>query len=326
VTTATGHSSALSSPYLVVDDFLPLDLANAMRQEVDAHFLHPFTHRPDTHQVWNYWYVGGLYTYFRTLPEKVIRPELVDSFMATMRGWSAEKLGMTEVERPWLSFYVSGCRQGLHNDSSNGRFGFVYSLTRNEHKFSGGETIILNEGDLFRERVRIPSGGTGLYSKIEPRFNRLVVFDDRMPHAVETVRGSMNPIDGRLVFHGHIRGTAPVIAGPLAPPVVVKVVIAGIQAFFVRLSGADAHYMGPFVLRFSIGPSGNVESCDAIVDRVVGRTARDQRGQELGRQLIAQIQALKFPASEGTTTVTQPVFFGGALPKRPPGDLPAGTI
>jgi len=50
------------APAAVFDDFLPKDLAEAMRADIDAHFAKPEAHRPDTHQVWNYWFVPESYT------------------------------------------------------------------------------------------------------------------------------------------------------------------------------------------------------------------------------------------------------------------------
>jgi len=75
----------------------------------------------------------------------------------------------------------------------------------------GGETIVLHEGDLFRRHVATPQAGRGLFDAIEPRFNRLVVFDDRLVHGVERVDGSMDPVEGRFVLHGHLRADGPMI-------------------------------------------------------------------------------------------------------------------
>src|SRR5207302_3836255 len=101
------------------------------------------------------------------------------------------------------------------NDSDNGQFAFVYSLTRNERKTTGGETIVLREGDLFRRNLDTPQAGRGFYETIAPRFNRLVVFDDRLVHGVERIEGSMDPTEGRFVLHGHVRATGPVVVGAL---------------------------------------------------------------------------------------------------------------
>src|SRR5215469_11514086 len=119
-------------PLIVVDGFLPAEAALQMRRLIDEHFANPQAHRAETHQVWNYWFIPELYTYLRTMPEKVIERERVDGFMRALTQWSLDTLGMTSITWPYLSLYVAGCRQGLHNDSTNGRFAFVYSLTRNE--------------------------------------------------------------------------------------------------------------------------------------------------------------------------------------------------
>jgi hypothetical protein len=123
-----------SSHLLVVDEFLPRATAMAMRKCIDEHFGRPFQHRADTHQLWNYWHVPGLYTYLRTHPEKIIPMQMVKMLVATIEGWGRTNLGMDAVTWPYLSMYVNGCRQGLHNDAGNGRFGWVYSLTNDQRR------------------------------------------------------------------------------------------------------------------------------------------------------------------------------------------------
>jgi len=125
-----------------------------------------------------------------------------------------ETLGLRPAKASYLSLYVDGCRQNQHNDSTNGRFGFVYSLTRNSRRTSGGETLIWREDDYFETRIHRPCSGSDFFQSIEPRFNRLLVFDDRMPHAVQLVEGNMDPLDGRIVIHGHIREAEPIVKGP----------------------------------------------------------------------------------------------------------------
>jgi Rps23 Pro-64 3,4-dihydroxylase Tpa1-like proline 4-hydroxylase len=315
----TQRSQPLRAPFLIVDDFLENDLADEMRRDIDSHFANPRSHRPNTHQVWNYWYVPDLYTYMRTLANKVIQAETMDRFMVSLRNWTAENLGMIDVERPWLSLYVTGCKQGLHNDASNGRFAFVYSLTRKERKFSGGETIILNEGDLFRDKVRTPASGSGLYSAIEPRFNRLVIFDDRMPHGVQEVEGIMDPAEGRLVLHGHIRESGPIVSGALPIPAVGETLTGVLQAFAAKAGNSIAAYHGPFVVRFTVDGGGSVTHTEILVDRVAGPDADDAGAKVLTSELAARVNAATFPASGGPTTITQPFLFGGGLPQRPPG-------
>lgn len=203
-----------------------------MREDIDAHFSDPSNHQASTHQVWNYWHVPGSYTYLRTTPEKVIERPKVEAFVGALGNWAALNLGLAGITWPYLSLYVPGCAQGLHNDSANGRLGYVYSLTRNARQTIGGETVLMHERDLFRSLLDRPAAGTGLFDLVEPRFNRLTLFDDRIPHAVQRVDGSMDPTEGRFVLHGHISEAGVVTQGPLQSDEIQRSTRANVPLIF----------------------------------------------------------------------------------------------
>jgi hypothetical protein len=304
---------------LVVDNFLPREFAASMRADIDLHFSTPYKHHSDTHQVWNYWFVPQTYTYLRTQPEKVIQRASVERFMGQLRAWSSETLGLARLSWPYLSLYISGCRQHLHNDAKNGRFGFVYSLTRDERRSTGGETLVLRRGDPFLRNLRSASAGTALYELVEPRFNRLVVFDDRMVHGVQLVEGSMNPLEGRFVLHGHIEESGPIVAGPLPPEQVLQCLRSGLEPFDRNYADQARHYDGPFVLRFMISPEGRVNSLRVILDRVFAERDGDVGWSAITRKLIEHLGTIVFPASVGETGVTLPLRFGSPARSAPVG-------
>jgi hypothetical protein len=313
-----GIESAVTSPYLVLDNFLPIDLAKALRADIDAHFSAPNNHQPSTHQVWNYWYVPELYTYLRTTPEKVIERGRVESFMRALGTWSVEALGIADISWPYLSLYVCNCVQEIHNDSKNGRFGFVYSLTNDDRRTDGGETIILNDGDLFRRNLNTANAGRGFYAAIEPRFNRLLVFDDRMPHAVSRLEGSMDPREGRFVLHGHIgllghHGERDsIVVGALHDQQVRPVVQTAMLGFRENAFARSRLYHGPLILRLQVGPQGVVVSCRILVDRVISVDVSNVEWPRLRMALLRCFEGLKFPPADGPTTITQPILFGEA--------------
>lgn len=178
--------------------------ARQMRLAFDAHFLLPYRH-DESKQIWNYWHVPGHYTYLRTAPRKVIPQALVDAFVEALGGWARAELGLAEVGPPVLSVYVNGCRQTLHNDVKNGAWAYVFSLTRwEERKFEGGETILVRE-EVFAAEPRPTLDSSDVTHRVPALFNQLLVFDDRVVHGVEPVLGTMNPLDGRVVLHGHLR-------------------------------------------------------------------------------------------------------------------------
>jgi 2-oxoglutarate-Fe(II)-dependent oxygenase superfamily protein len=306
-------ANAASQPILVVDGFLPGRLAMAMRHDIDAHFAKPEAHRRDTHQVWNYWFVPELYSYLRTDAERVIGRDHVDAFHGALRAWSTGHLGMAEASWPYLSLYIPGCRQGWHNDARNGRFAFVYSLTRNERRTTGGETLVMRDGDPFRDHLVSATAGRGLYEAIEPRFNRLVIFDDRLPHAVERVDGLMDPVEGRFVLHGHLSEGSAIIAGALPAAAATEQLNEVLARFGVEMAASVALYHGPLVFRVTVNAAGAVEACEIIVDRVIHPDPGHVGWESVRANLAGRLKALKFPAAKGRTVLIQPVLFGGRI-------------
>jgi len=300
----------IQAPYLVMDDFMPPAVAQEMRAAVEAHLGNPYEHAPKTHMDWDYWYVPGLYTYLRTLPEKVIGPQLAAAFQERLSTWSTRTLGLGAAKAAYLSLYISGCRQGQHNDSTNGRFGFVYSLTKNTRRTSGGETLIWREEDYFRTRIHRPSAGADFFQSIEPRFNRLLVFDDRMPHAVQLVEGNMDPLEGRIVIHGHIREGGPVVEGPLPLDLVVDIAGRVVGGYSSELGDALLIYHGPAAVRFTVRTDGTVAGARLILDRVrlLGRGGPPV--QEMLAGLLGRLSNVRFPDRAEETVVTLPLGFG----------------
>ncbi len=302
-----------TAPLIVVDGFLPADLALEMRQDIETHFATPEQHRAETHQVWNYWFVPDSYTYLRTAPEKVIERARIEAFHNALRDWSIAILGMAKVTWPYLSLYVSGCRQNWHNDSVNGRFGFVYSLTRDERRTIGGETLVRKEIDPFRAHLARPGAGREFYQAIEPRFNRLVIFDDRLPHSVERVEGSMDPVEGRFVLHGHLSEGGTLVAGALTEDKIAGPLLQLLGQIREELSAEVALYNGALILRLTIAASGAVAACQVLVDRVIHPDPGHVEWESLREKLVRRFEGLRFPPAGAETMLIQPLLFGTSV-------------
>jgi hypothetical protein len=286
--------------FLVVDGFLADEHAGSMREDIDAHFANPGQHQADTHQVWNYWHVPGSYTYLRTAPEKVIAREKVEQFVSGLRNWAARNLGLAGITWPYLSLHVPGCVQGLHNDSTNGRLGYVYSLTRDDRRTLGGETVLMHERDLFRSSLDAAAAGTDLFDLIQPRFNRLTLFDDRIPHAVQRLDGPMDPREGRFVLHGHISEAGIVVQGALSPDDIQSEIVSVIDELR-ETNAKEVH--GPFVVSVEIDPDGK---------RLVWRqswTGSPATMALTSKRSAPPSGALRFPASVAPTRANIPLTF-----------------
>lgn len=294
----------ITERFVVVDDFLPDENSLSMRADIDAHFSDPQNHKPDTHYVWNYWHVPGSYTYLKSVPERVIAREKVEAFVQALRTWAAVNVGFGHVTWPFLSMYVPGCSQGVHNDSVNGRLGYVFSLTRNSRRTVGGETVVFQDRDLFRSNLDKPAAGSAIFDLVEPRFNRLTLFDDRVPHAVQRVDGSMDPVEGRFVLHGHISESGVVAQGALHPDAIREPVSAALEEL---RGGVAKGAHGPLVYCIEIGQDGSVQRTRSLLDRLVSPT--NENLDSVRAAIAARVSALRFPAAAAQTRANIPLIF-----------------
>ena len=176
----TASEQIFDASYLVLDDFLPLDLALTIRRDIETYFTAPNPQNTEMHQVWNYRFVPELCSYLRTTPAKIIRQERVRRFFEALQGCSKERLGLWTASWPVLNCYLPGFHQKLHSDPANGRIGYIYSLTSDTRQTQGGQTLVFNDGDPIRANFQSSPANGSFCTAIEPAFNRLILFDTRV--------------------------------------------------------------------------------------------------------------------------------------------------
>lgn len=296
----------MQKAYVVTPDFF--DEAESLRTAFEQHFDQPEAH-DQRHQVWNYWYVPGTYTYLRTHPDQLLPKPLVESFVTRLRLWASSTLGLNEVSYPWCSLYVDGCGQKIHNDAMAGQMGYVYSLTRwDERNFLGGETILYKEENYWQTTRMTSSGAsTTFYDLIPSQFNQLLVFDDRVIHGVQTLEGTMNPYQGRVVMHGHMKASAVIVSGSLES----EQVNATLSPIFPAIQALSDRYRplihGFITMQATIAPDGAITTLQPLCDRLLPITA-DTEAVSLFRQaLVTILHTARYPSCSAPSKVTVPV-------------------
>src|ERR1051326_152675 len=291
--------------YSVADDFYPD--AGVLRDAIDSHFAEPFRHEPGRHQVWNYWFVPGLYTYLRTLPEKVIGLELAQRFYGHLQRYAFETFGLGKVFWPFLSVYVAGCCQGVHNDAGNGRLGYVSSLTRwDRRNFAGGETVLFRDSAwTANETIAKPRAALNFFELIPSEFNRLLVFDDRVPHAVQRIEGTMDPRAGRIVMHGHFRESGISVEGALGGEQLHPAVASILAELKPRQERVSLGYHGLIVVRLEIGPGAKRAQVSTLFDRVLALSAGLPAFPS--GELTDFLADWQFPPADSRTRITLPI-------------------
>ncbi len=267
--------------------------------------------------VWDYFFVENQYQHLRTPAYHFFPSAIYRQFHESLVQWGRENLGCHDVSPPWLSLYLDGHRQNWHRDVPHGPWAFVYSLSPQKISFRGGKTCLAKEDllnywpSLMKESATTSKGHEGdtFFHEISPKFNRLIVFDPRVPHSVSEVSGAENPLEGRLVIHGWFVQPRPYVRGGLQTRSVQKI----LENFLADIFGdmEEIELMGTLSWSLKIDPSGQVQHV-----RLLTNTLRENGSAEavpvLIRRLKNQFLQLRFRASKKASELVVPLIFESA--------------
>lgn len=263
--------------------------APGLRSYFEGVFENPHRARAERF-CWDFWHVPRQYTLLRTPAYQFFPQAIYEPFHRYLVKWGRENLGCHDISPTWLSCYVEGCRQEIHRDLPHGPLAFVFSLTRwKQRRFSGGETFLLTGDEQALERE-------DLLTEIEPKFNRLTLFDPSIPHGVNEVRGVQDPAEGRLVIHGWFVQPRPFLVGGLRAGQVQQALEGQLPEILERALPPGSIRPGFASFRLIISRAGKVQSVEALVDTAGA-----------ARPLRKALFGLTFPGSNATTRLTLPI-------------------
>ena len=302
----------MTRSFFTVDGFF--NDAAALRSEFDAKFAEPRRALANRF-VWDYWNVPGQYTALRTPAWTYFSAALYKQWHTHVVAWGRRVLGCHDISPPWLSNYVEGCKQELHGDLPHGPWAFVFSLTPWQARvFTGGETMLVRDEvlDFWEQFTSVRSIEQGeILRLIEPKFNRLTVFDPRIPHGVREVRGTTEPRAGRLVMHGWFVSPRPFIEGPLSNASGSRAVAALID----DLSPVVAATLGSLPLaglvsyQIVVAPSGEISRITVLSDTTRTVLALEPERQRAARALRKHLHGWQLPKRNKPSTIVLPLLL-----------------
>jgi hypothetical protein len=294
---------------LILDGFAPE--APKLRTHFEERFAEP-READGGRFVWDYWHVPGQYTLLRTPAWLYFPKPLYEAFHQRLVWWGRRMLGCHDVSPPWLSCYVEGCRQELHGDLPHGQWAWVFSLTRwKSRSFRGGETLLLRDEVLdywsgFTSTRSVEEGE--VLQSVPAQFNRLVVFDPRIPHGVRRVEGTNDPREGRLVIHGWFVQPRPFIEGPLRPPE-LQTRIDDLGEVVSRLLAEGLEIAGMLSLRLEVTAPGAVSQVQVLCDTTRVPQPQERERRRMVTALTRALRAMRFPRHRAPSSVTLPLVF-----------------
>jgi hypothetical protein len=285
--------------------------AKKLRAHFDSRFENPLSTRSDRF-VWDYWLVPNQYKLLRTPAESFFPKAIFKPFLENLLAYGRRELGCQMISHPWLSVYVDGCYQSLHSDVPHGPWSFVYSLTPwGKHSFKGGQTIVSKPRLLnyFSEYSHEKSDEVdSLFDMIEPKFNRLTLFDPRYPHGVNQVTGEDDFKKARVVIHGWFTEPRPTVEGALT----TKNALPGMDHLAWNLIQAiePMRVYGLLSLRITVGRAGKIQKTSIMSAHLINDQGQILPAAILGKIIsAATLSNPPFPKSSGFTTITLPIEF-----------------
>lgn len=299
--------------FLIEDRFF--DSGEKLRATFDKRFAKPLE-GSSARFVWDYWHVPNQYTLIRTPALEYFPKNLSLELVRHLLAWGRENLGCHSISPPWLSYYVDGCGQDFHADVPHGPWAFVYSLTRwRERRFSGGETMLLKPETLDLWRTQDFDRGQelpDLLDLVEPQFNRLTVFDPRIPHGVRPVNGTRDPRESRLVIHGWFTEPGPFVAGALSR----KEFERGLSEQLPRaLENLDPNLKGILVFRLKVVASGKIANVKCLNSTLISSaistttSAGSPHVNAIIKRISQSLERFRFSQSAGVSVATIPLIF-----------------
>ncbi|MCO5143266.1 MAG: 2OG-Fe(II) oxygenase [Oligoflexia bacterium] len=292
--------------FLTIDQFF--SKADRLRKTFEQKFTNPKESRSDQF-VWNYWYVKNQYKLIRTPARYFFTQQDYEDFLSALGDWAWKTLGCSAITDPWLSYYIEGCSQEWHSDVPHGPFAFVYSLSPKSLKFKGGETLLLKPKTLnfwqnFKNQTQHEKDE--FVQSISPKFNRLVVFDPRIPHSVSEVRGVSDPLEARLVLHGWFTEPKPFVEGPLKAKDIELPLNSLTDAIAQFVLGQEID--GILSIRMQVAVSGKVTKVEILANTLVDLRSA-QPLPSLVRFIRQEARKLIFPKSKRLSQITLPLLF-----------------
>ncbi len=294
---------------LTIDSFF--SEAKALRAHFEERFRDPREARSDRF-VWDYWHVPNQYTALRTPAYHFFPKKVYDTFHNELVWWGRRNLGCHDISPPWMSCYLDGFGQELHGDLPHGPWAFVYSLTPwTKRKFTGGETVLLKQDILeywqgFQSARGLERGD--IIEEVPAKFNRLTVFDPRIPHGVKTVKGVNDLLEGRLVIHGWFVQPRPFIEGPLTSKDLQRV-IDDLSGELGQALNDGIDLQGMLSLKLSVEASGKISKVETLTNSL--KSADGDRALEsaLVKHIATWLRHASFRKQKAPSKVTLPLVF-----------------
>jgi hypothetical protein len=138
--------------------------------------------------------------------------------------------------------------------------------------------------------------------------NQLVVFDPRFPHGVTELKGTRDPMKGRLVLHGWFVNPRPYVTGGLSTAQVQKALTPVFNGLNDVLSQIDL-LDGTMSLRLAVTASGSIQQYKILTNTLVSISNKPEDIQYFNKEIKSLITKTRFVKAKRASLITLPLIF-----------------
>ena len=183
----------------VEDDFF--ELAGAFRKQFEDKILNSAQADGGVTPL-QYAFSKDNYQFLTTSAERVLTPDLLESFKDRLRLWGNEllKASHVHVSTPQLRVFHAGSGRHLLRDEVNAIWHYGLSITRRDGRRKGRIRVLENTFPEDRA-ARLAMHG---FTTIELEFNRLFVHSTLHPYSIEPAPSSSSILDATVLLDGYL--------------------------------------------------------------------------------------------------------------------------
>ena len=145
------------------------------------------------------------------------------------------------------------------------------------------------------------------FEQIDPTFNRLTVFDSRLPHGVAMVHGPTNPTQSRLVMHGWFTNPTFSARGPITEQHAAERVQQSVEQLGTSLARRLDAVEGAIIAKLQVEPNGRTSRVELLTNTLESMSPDTSPRDQVTAALRDQLRSLHFDKANQPTTMLVPI-------------------
>jgi hypothetical protein len=183
--------------YYVEKDFY--DQAATLRHQLERAVSSAISTDPTVNPL-IYAYSENAYQFLAASAERVFSADLLFTLLERLRAWARQRLGTSYASTPRVQVYIKGSQRHFAKDNVQAGWHYLLCLTQTEKRTRPVGVLLESASQLL--------DGVGFFvssvNRVKLNSNELLVHDARRAYRIDRVKGSTDPLEGKVLLDGYL--------------------------------------------------------------------------------------------------------------------------